>query len=103
MRTLLALGISGGIVPCPEALVVLLAAVKLHRIGYGMVLIAAFSIGLAAALILIGLTVVAAREKLSRFKSFGEDGALARYLPVGSAAVITLIGAALTLQAVGTP
>ncbi len=103
MRTLLALGISGGIVPCPEALVVLLAAVKLHRIGYGMVLIAAFSIGLAAALILIGLTVVAARQKLNRFQSFGEDGVLARYLPVGSAAVITIIGAALTLQAVGTP
>ncbi|RYG60861.1 hypothetical protein EON80_24355, partial [bacterium] len=45
MKTLVALGISGGIVPCPEALVVLLAAVKLHRIGYGMVLITAFSIG----------------------------------------------------------
>lgn len=102
MRTLVALGISGGIVPCPEALVVLLAAVKLHRIGYGMLLITAFSIGLAAALILIGLTVVAARQKLSRFKSFGENGVLARYLPLGSAAIITVIGAMLTLSAVGS-
>jgi ABC-type nickel/cobalt efflux system permease component RcnA len=102
MRTLVALGISGGIVPCPEALVVLLAAVKLHRLGYGMLLITAFSIGLAAALILIGLTVVAAREKLTRFKGFNEGGVLARYLPLGSAVVITVIGAMLTLSAVGT-
>ncbi|MBV9469916.1 MAG: hypothetical protein JOZ57_11795, partial [Abitibacteriaceae bacterium] len=57
-KTLIALGISGGIVPCPEALVVLLAAIKLQRIFYGMLLITAFSIGLAAALIAIGLLVV---------------------------------------------
>ena len=98
-RTLVALGVSGGIVPCPEALVVLLAAIKLHRIGYGMVLIVAFSIGLAAALIAIGLLVVSARQRLTRFKGLGEDSKLVRYLPLGSAAVITLIGAALTLQA----
>ena len=98
-KTLVALGISGGIVPCPEALVVLLAAIKLHRIGYGMVLIVAFSIGLAAALIAIGLLVVSARQRLTRFKGLGEDSKLVRYLPLGSAAVITLIGAALTLQA----
>lgn len=99
MKTLVALGISGGIVPCPEALVVLLAAVKLHRIGYGMVLITAFSIGLAAALIAIGMLVVSARQRLSRFDKLGEDSALVRYLPLGSAAIITLIGAALTLRA----
>ena len=98
-KTLVALGVSGGIVPCPEALVVLLAAVKLHRIGYGMILIVAFSIGLAAALIAIGMLVVSARQHLTRFNALGEDSALVRYLPLGSAAVITLIGAALTLQA----
>ena len=98
-RTLVALGVSGGIVPCPEALVVLLAAIKLHRIGYGMVLIVAFSIGLAAALIAIGLLVVSARQRLTRFKGLGENSALVRYLPLGSAAIIVLIGAALTLQA----
>ena len=98
-RTLVALGVSGGIVPCPEALVVLLAAIKLHRIGYGMVLIVAFSLGLAAALIAIGLLVVSARQRLTRFKGLGENSALVRYLPVGSAAIIVLIGAALTLQA----
>ena len=99
MKTLVALGISGGIVPCPEALVVLLAAIKLHRIGYGLILIVAFSLGLAAALIGIGMLVVSARQRLTRFNALGEDSALVRYLPLGSAAIITLIGAALTLQA----
>ena len=99
MKTLVALGISGGIVPCPEALVVLLAAIKLHRIGYGMVLITAFSVGLAAALIAIGMLVVSARQRLSRLDRFGEGSALVRFLPIGSAAIITLIGAILTLRA----
>jgi len=98
-KTLVALGISGGIVPCPEALVVLLAAVKLHRIGYGMVLITAFSIGLAAALIAIGMLVVSARQRLSRLDRLNENSPLVRFLPLGSAAVITLIGAVLTLRA----
>ena len=98
-KTLVALGVSGGIVPCPEAIVVLLAAVKMHRIGYGMILIVAFSIGLAAALIAIGLLVVSARNRMSRLSALNEDSALVRYLPLASAAIITLIGAALTLQA----
>ncbi len=102
LRTLVALGISGGIVPCPEALVVLLAAVKLHRIGYGMLLITAFSIGLAAALIAIGLFVVAARERFGASARFGSGGGFARYLPIGSAAAITVIGIVLTLRAVVT-
>ena len=46
-RRLLGIGVSGGIIPCPTALVVLLAAISLHRIGYGLVLIVAFSLGLA--------------------------------------------------------
>ena len=104
VKTLVALGISGGIVPCPEALVVLLAAIKLHRIGYGMVLITAFSVGLAAALIAIGMLVVTMRQRLSRFDAFGEGSRLVRLLPLGSAALITLIGAVLTLRAAsGTP
>ena len=99
LRTLVALGISGGIVPCPEALVVLLAAVKLHRIGYGMVLISAFSVGLAAALVAIGLLVVSARGRLSRVRGLDENSPIVRYLPLGSAAIITAIGAILTLRA----
>ncbi len=97
MRSLLALGISGGIVPCPSALVVLLSAVALHRIAYGMVLITAFSVGLAAVLIVIGLMVVSTRHWFERFPA-GEG--LLRRLPVASAAAITLIGIMLIIRAV---
>ncbi|MEO6402447.1 MAG: sulfite exporter TauE/SafE family protein, partial [Vicinamibacteria bacterium] len=57
-KGLTALGISGGLVPCPSAIVVLLAAVSLHRIAFGLALIVAFSIGLSVVLIALGLTFV---------------------------------------------
>src|SRR5262245_42720458 len=60
-RELLTLGISGGIVPCPAALVVLLSAVSMQRIGFGLLFIVAFSVGLAAVLITIGLLMGSAR------------------------------------------
>ncbi len=97
LQSLLALGVSGGIVPCPSALVVLLAAVALHRIVYGMVLITAFSIGLASVLIAIGLLVVSTRHWFERFPA-GER--VLRRLPVVSAAAITLIGIMLVVRAV---
>jgi len=99
LRSLLALGISGGIVPCPSALVVLLSAVALHRIAYGMVLIAAFSVGLASVLVAVGLMVVSTRHWFERFPV--SEGLLKR-LPVVSAAAITLIGALLVIRAVTT-
>ena len=64
-RQLLALGVTGGIVPCPAALVVLLSAFALHRVGFGLLLIVAFSVGLAAVLIAIGLAMVYARHLFS--------------------------------------
>ena len=65
-RRLLGIGISGGIIPCPTALVVLLAAISLHRVGYGLVLIVAFSLGLAATMTGLGLAAVAAPGAFSR-------------------------------------
>lgn len=97
-KALLALGVSGGIVPCPSALVVLLSAIALHRVAYGMALITAFSFGLAAVLIVIGLAVVLARGALDRVPS---GGALMQRLPVASAAAITLIGVILVVRALG--
>ena len=58
LRGLLAVGISGGLLPCPTALVVLLAAISLHRVGYGLLLIVAFSVGLAATITGIALLAV---------------------------------------------
>ena len=91
------LGITGGIVPCPAALVVLLSAISLHRIAFGLYLIVAFSLGLAAVLISIGMVTVYARRLLWRVPS---DGPLInRWLPTASAAVITFLGVGIAAQA----
>jgi len=76
---------------------VLLSAVSLRRVGFGLLLIVAFSVGLAAVLVTIGILMVYARRLMSRFH---EDGPLVtRWLPMTSAAVITLLGLAIALQA----
>jgi nickel/cobalt exporter len=64
-RSVLAIGISGGLLPCPAALVVLLSAIGLGRVGFGMLLIVAFSAGLALVLSVIGLTVLYSGRWLS--------------------------------------
>ena len=99
LRDLIALGVSGGIVPCPAALVVLLSAFSMRRTGFGLLLIVAFSVGLAAVLIGIGLLVVFARRLMGGFK--GDGVFVTRWLPLTSAAVVTLLGLAIALQAVG--
>jgi nickel/cobalt exporter len=97
---LLALGITGGIVPCPAALVVLLGALAFHRVAFGLFLIVAFSAGLAAVLISLGLAMVYAGRFMSRF---GAQGPLTqRWLPLASSAVITVIGVTLTLRSLIT-
>jgi len=99
-RALLALGITGGIVPCPAALVVLLSAIALHRVGFGLLLIVAFSVGLAGVLMTLGLVMVSARHVLARFQ--GEGRLLTRWLPLTSAAVITVFGMVMIVQALLT-
>jgi nickel/cobalt exporter len=96
VRGLLAVGISGGILPCPSALVVLLAAISLHRVAFGLVLIVAFSVGLALAITAVGLAAVLAKKAFAR-RSF--DGLLLRALPAVSAAVILAAGVAMTVRA----
>ena len=95
-RSLLGIGISGGIIPCPTALVVLLAAISLHRVGYGLVLIFAFSVGLAAAMTAIGLVAVTAKQ---RFERVNFSGGLIRLLPAISALVVLGLGLAMTVRA----
>ncbi len=99
LRNLIALGVSGGIVPCPAALVVLLSAFSMRRMGFGLFLIVAFSVGLAAVLVGIGLVIVFARRLMAGFKGDGEF--VTRWLPLTSAAVVTLLGLVIALQAMG--
>jgi nickel/cobalt exporter len=96
-RGLLAMGASAGLIPCPSALVVLLGAVAQHRIALGLVLIVAFSAGLAATLTGLGIAVVHAGRVLSRLPV---PGRVVAAVPAVSAALIVVVGLALTLQAV---
>jgi ABC-type nickel/cobalt efflux system permease component RcnA len=95
-RSLVAVGISGGLLPCPSALVVLLGAISLHRVAFGMVLVVAFSLGLALTITGIGLVAVLGR-RLFRRLSF--EGRLASLLPAASALVILVAGIAMTVRA----
>jgi nickel/cobalt transporter (NicO) family protein len=96
-RSLVAVGVSGGLLPCPSALVVLLAAISLHRVAFGLVLIVAFSAGLALTITGIGLVAVLARRT---FRRLSFEGPLVRLLPAASALVILAAGLAMTVRAV---
>ena len=96
MRGLFAAGISGGILPCPTALVVLLAAISLHRVAFGLLLIVAFSIGLAAVVSGIGLLAIGAQRT---FKRMSFEGPLVRALPAISALLILGLGVLMTVRA----
>ncbi|MBI3803877.1 MAG: sulfite exporter TauE/SafE family protein [Nitrospirae bacterium] len=93
---LLGLGITGGIVPCPSALVVLLSAIAFHQVGFGLILIVAFSAGLAATLVAIGLLMVYLGGMMGRLDRFGS---LREVLPVLSAAGVTLLGGLIAIGA----
>ena len=94
---LFTLGITGGIIPCPAALIVLLSAFALHRVALGFFLIVAFSVGLAAVLIGFGTLMVYARRFMTRLQV---DGPLTkRWLPVASSMFITVLGCLIAFHA----
>ena len=96
-RSLIGMGAAAGLIPCPSALVVLLGAIAQHEVALGLLLIVAFSVGLAATLTGLGLLVVYARRILPRLRM---DGRLAAMLPAASALAIVVVGCVLTAQAV---
>jgi ABC-type nickel/cobalt efflux system permease component RcnA len=115
-RGLIALGLADGLTPSPSALVVLLAAVSLDRIGLGILLIVAFSIGLAAVLTLVSLALVYARRTIDWLASRGSrfaanpvltwvtgngtnQGAIATVIPTIAAFALTAVGLLLTIRA----
>jgi nickel/cobalt exporter len=98
-RSLIAMGASAGLIPCPSALVVLLGAIAQHQIGLGLLLIVAFSAGLAATLTALGVLVVHASRFATRFSPNAQVVAV---LPAVSALVIVGAGCLLTLRAVGS-
>ena len=95
-KSLLALGISGGLLPCPSAMVMLLSASALGNIGLGMTLVVAFSLGLALVLTAIGLILVYAKGK---FDKLPKQMAVVKFLPGISAMLVMLLGLGITGQA----
>lgn len=97
LPSLLTLGVVGGLVPCPSALVLLLSAIALHHTTYGLMLVSAFSFGLAVVLTAIGLAVVYAHQWLGDLPLFQP---LQRYAPIVSAIAVIATGTVLTACAV---
>jgi ABC-type nickel/cobalt efflux system permease component RcnA len=99
MGSLIALGASGGLVPCPSALILLLSAISIGRIGLGMILLVSFSLGLAIVLTATGMFVLYAKNLLPEGKR--TNNAFFRYMPVVSAVAILLIGVLMTSVSLG--
>jgi nickel/cobalt exporter len=112
-RDLITLGVTGGLLPCPAALVVMLGAISMGRVGLGLLLISAFSIGLAAVLTAGGLLMVYSRTFMVKIVA-GATGArtgsrwvqaarpLLQRLPVFSAAAVAALGVAIVIQTVAS-
>jgi nickel/cobalt transporter (NicO) family protein len=95
LTSLLALGASGGLVPCPAAMVLLLSAIAIGRVGLGLVLLIAFSLGLAGVLMAIGMLVIHAKNWLPESAKSGQHPLL-KFAPVASAFVILCVGVLMT-------
>lgn len=97
-KSLLALGVSGGLLPCPSALVLMLSAISLNRVGYGLVLTTAFSFGLAATLTSVGLIFLYVGKVFAGMRL--AESRIFKALPVASAFVIACIGAVICYNSV---
>ena len=96
LGSLIALGASGGLVPCPSALVLLLSAISLGRAGLGMLLLVGFSLGLAVVLMGMGILVLCVGNMLPASRKITGSRAF-RLMPVASAALITCVGLVMTV------
>jgi ABC-type nickel/cobalt efflux system permease component RcnA len=96
------MGIAGGLVPSPSALIVLLASVGLGRTVFGVVLVFAYGLGMAGTLTAVGLTLVRVRDRLARRLADPALGRwalrVARTVPVLTAALVLLVGLALVVR-----
>lgn len=100
MASLVALGVSGGLVPCPSALVLLLSSIAIGRTAYGMVLLTSFSLGLALVLMGIGMAVLYAKSFLPSGSRVAEHPVF-RAIPVLSALIIMVVGLLMTGASIG--
>lgn len=96
--SLVALAVSGGLVPCESALLLLLSAIALGRVGLGLLLLVAFSLGLAVVLMGIGVVVIYAKNLLPKSQT---PHPAFRWIPVASAAIVMIVGLLMTGASLG--
>ena len=100
------MGVSGGLIPCPSALLLLLSSIALGQVGYGLILVLSFSLGLASVLTGLGLLLIYSKhvfkrlpiEKWTDQKSFKLKWMI-NVIPIVTAAAITFIGLIISIQA----
>lgn len=94
---LLLVGISGGLVPCPGGMAMLLTAVGAGQAAHGIALVTAFSLGVGAVVLALGVLFCKGSALVERL--FGKSRVLEQWLPLASAVIITGVGVYLLVQA----
>lgn len=96
------MGVAGGLVPSPTALLVLLAAVDFERAWFGIGLVLCYALGMAATLTGAGLLLVSMRDRLARVDRarawWGRTRRLQAVLPVATAVLVLVVGIGLALR-----
>ncbi len=97
LKRLLALGITGGVVPCPDGILIILACAYAQVVAFGIMVLVSFSLGLAATLVAIGILVVRGSKVITR--RLKKPGHFFQYAAITSSILICLIGLALAYAA----
>ena len=106
LNSLLALGVSGGLIPCPSALLLLLSSIALGQVGYGLILVISFSLGLASVLTGLGLLLIYSKHLFKRLpiEKWTDQNSfklkwIMNVIPIVTATAITFIGLIISIQA----
>jgi ABC-type nickel/cobalt efflux system permease component RcnA len=99
-RSLFVLGLAGGLIPSTSALLILLGAIASERAAFGVVLVVAFGIGMAAVMTGVGLALILARGRIDGLAADSTFGRVRAWLPLAAACLVLGIGLYLTAQAV---
>ena len=102
-RSLFVLGLAGGLIPSTSALLILLGAIAGGRPAFGVVLVVAFGLGMAAVMTGVGLALILARGRIDGIASDSKLGPIRAWLPLAAACLVLGIGLYLTVQAVAGP
>lgn len=94
-------GLTGGLIPCPASITVLLLCLQLKQIALGATLVLCFSIGLAVTMVTVGVAAAVGMKHVEKRWS-GAFSMVAQRAPYASGALISLVGLVLTWQAIAT-